>query len=378
MTQIKNELQSLLERSLRPGKKIPGAIIAACSSDNSFSWTGVCGKLGLNSDKPVTRDTPFFIASATKMLTAACLFRLIDRESLSLEDKITPLLPDTLSTLLREHCGAETAEKLTIRHLISHTSGIADYYGSKPSDGLSFLEMACEEPENSWTPIDTINFALSRLKAISAPGEKSAYSDTNFQILGVLLEIIENRPLEEIFTTEIFEPLRMNHSWLSNRSTPLKLTPEPVHPFMDNTDLSQLKALDSAWADGGVVSSAEDCLKFIRHYTGGKLFNPKHLKEIYSWKRIFPFVQYGLGTMRIKILLPLRPIFGFSGFIGHTGSTATFILKTIGYDLYLAGCFNQSRYTRMQLNTVGKIASKIIRNGNIPKTPNSCNNAIYL
>ena len=367
MEHIRESIQSILDKKVQSSKMIPGAIVSARSGDRSFSWTGVCGSAELHAYRELTADTPFFIASGTKMITTAALLQFIDRGILNFQDRICGLLPDNIVKLLHKHCGEKNAEAITIEHLVTQRSGIADYYDNVSGNGLNFLEMAIEEPDKKWTPLETILYALTEFSPVADPGKKCTYSDTNYQLLGLILERTGGKTLEDIFHTNIFEPVHMDHSWLYTRSAPLKLTPKTAYPYCGESVLSSMKAFHSAWADGGVISTADDCQKFLRAFYHGSIFKKKHFKKIFKWRRLFPFVHYGMGTMRLNILFPLRMIFGFPELTGHIGSTGSFMLKTTGYDLYLAGSFNQTGFSKKQIHAIAQIASKIIKSGLIKK-----------
>ena len=97
-----------------------------------------------------------------------------------------------------------------VRHLLSHTSGIPDYYTKAPENGKSFFDILISEPDRIWTVEDTVAFARDNLIPEFAPGEKASYADTNFQLLGFIIESVTRQSLHDVYKEVIFEPLGMN------------------------------------------------------------------------------------------------------------------------------------------------------------------------
>jgi len=367
MTFPHETIQKMLDNIVSGNKTIPGAILSVCSHDKSISWTGCSGYTTLQKQTPITPKTPFFTTGITKMITTAAIFILIDRGMLDLDDPAGRHIPSTLFHGLHTFKQHDYTPRITIRHLLNHTSGIANYFTGKPKKRLSFIESAQEEPKKTWSPTEAILYVQKHLKPEFPPGTKCHYSDTNFQLLGIIIESITNDTLENFFHKEIFEPLRMDNSWFYHKSEPLKPSLEPIHPYLNDTDFTSINAMRSAWADGGVIATADDCLKFYRAFTEERIFSLKNLHQSQKWLKILPCTLYRFGRMKFRIFLPLQPFFGFSNLIGHIGTTGSFLLKAEGYDLYMTGSFNQYRYAFLQINTLARIASKIIQSKAIKK-----------
>jgi CubicO group peptidase (beta-lactamase class C family) len=108
--------------------------------------------------------------------------------------------------------------------------------------------------------------------------------------------------------------------------------------------------------DGGMVSTVEDCLKFIKHFMGGELFRQTStLDRMKNWKRIFTPFEYGLGLMRFKIPRIFSPFSEPPELIGHSGSTSAFLFHSDADQLYIAGTLNQIENQRRPVQLMLKI-----------------------
>ena len=125
-----NSLKGLLD-DLMTHKTIKQAIIAVESGDQSFRWIETKGRTNTN-DEPVSEETPFFIASIDKLYNATIAMMLSETGELNIDSPITAYLPSTITRGLNRFGGIDYSENITARHLLSHTSGIADWLDDYP------------------------------------------------------------------------------------------------------------------------------------------------------------------------------------------------------------------------------------------------------
>jgi D-alanyl-D-alanine carboxypeptidase len=152
----------------------------------------------------MTKDTPIYIASITKLYTASAIMRLYERGALSLEDPVAKYLPEKIIHGIHIYNGKDYSHEITIKELLSHTSGIADYYTEKPKGGKSLSDLFLEEPQRPWTVDEMIERARNDLKPNFQPGTDTSYSDTNFQLLGKVIEATTGKPLHIVFEEFFF------------------------------------------------------------------------------------------------------------------------------------------------------------------------------
>ena len=143
-----DRLQELLRR-LTTRKRIRQAILAVESGDQSFRWIGAVGEMTTGGQ--VHEETPFFIASIDKLYNATIAMMLSETGRLDLDDPITTYLPSTITRRLHQHRGTDYSERITVRHLLSHTSGLADWLEDYPKGGASLIERVLDEGDRTLT-----------------------------------------------------------------------------------------------------------------------------------------------------------------------------------------------------------------------------------
>jgi D-alanyl-D-alanine carboxypeptidase len=158
-------------------------ILAVMKGDCSYSWAGAAGVAHQESGEPMTEETPIYTASVLKLYTATIIMRLYEMGYLSLDDPMSKYLPEELIKGIHVYQGKDYSGEITIKQLLSHTSGIADYYMEKPEGGKSVFETLLDEPERQWKDNKTIEWARNKLKPNFPPGTGASYSDTNFDLL---------------------------------------------------------------------------------------------------------------------------------------------------------------------------------------------------
>jgi CubicO group peptidase (beta-lactamase class C family) len=316
-----------------------------------FSWAGASGRAYPDRAEEMTADTPIFIASITKMYTAAATMILGEREYLSLDDPLSKFLPASMLKGLHTFKGHDYSDQLRIYHLISQTSGLPDYFEESPNGEKSILDHIVATGDMEWDVEEVVRIAKSGLSPKFPPaskeqeksGSKAYYADTNYQMLGTVIELVAQKPLSEVFSELIIEPLGLSSTYLHGHEDP-KRTPEnpPANIYYKTRPLHLDKAMTSFGPDGGMVSNVEDSLKFLKLFMEGQLFaHPSTLQRMKSWRRIFYPFQYGLGLMRFKLPRIFSPFSATPELIGHSGASSAFLFHSDIGQIYIGGTLNQ-------------------------------------
>ncbi len=352
-------LQDLLHR-LASKRHVKHAIVAVERGDRSFRWIGVAGEANPDGT-PMRADTPFFAASVTKLYTAAVVLKLHERGRIDLDAPVTAYLPPALTDGLHRLGGTDYTEAITVRHLLGHTSGLPDYFGDRPRDGLPLAERLFLEGDAAWDIEDIVRMVRDRLTPHFPPQpadvrrQKVRYSDTNYQLLGAIVEAQTDRPLHEVFEDHLLRPLGLRDTHLFGHTRPLTPTPAPATLWNGDQPLDIPRALRSMSADGGLVATADDMLAFLRALIRGEVFDDPTTFGLMTqrWNRFgFPRdraslrlpgwpIEYGLGLMRFRLprlFTPFRPV---PAVIGHTGSSGSWLFYCPALDLYLCGTVDQ-------------------------------------
>ena len=361
---LNRELQYLVSGLIEKDNSVRNCVLSVMKGDGSFSWSGAAGIASQDGQVPMTKDTPIYIASITKLYTATAIMRLYEKGAVSLNDPMSRYLPEELIQDIHVYKGKDYSHEITIKELLSHTSGIADYYTEKPKGGESLFELILEEPERSWTVDETIERARDDLEPNFPPGTDASYSDTNFQLLGKVIEAITGKPLHIIYEDFFFRPLGLKHTWLTGRSEP-QLSPSaaPADIFYKDMLITNTRLNEAYWADGGIVSTAEECIIFLKALNEGRIVSEDTLKLMHNWHKLqFP-LQYGYGTMYFKLPWFLNMVMKVPPLWGHSGSTGSFLYYSEDLNLYMAGSINQteskSKPFRLMLRVMKVIQSKM-------------------
>ncbi len=320
------ELQNILDKTV-DGKKVFGTSFAL--KKGSYVWQGASGNLSI--------DQPYFIASTTKLFTTAIILKLRAEGRLSLDDKISKYIDKSILSGLHIYKGKEYSQELTIKHLLSHTSGLPDYFQDKGTNGKSLEVELVSGNDQYWTFEQTIERTKS-IKPHFAPGTKGKahYSDANFQLLGKIIENITHKSYAENCKEVIIQPLGLTKTYLYQDST--DKTPKTL--YYKRNELNIPKAMTSFGADGGIVSTSNDMLIFIEAFFTGKIFPSSYIDELQEWNKIFSPLQSGVGIHLFK----LPKFLGMPELIGHSGLSGALAYYDPINDIYVAGTVNQIAY----------------------------------
>lgn len=339
---LNENLQSLITELVAKDRAVRNCVVSVREGDGSLAWSGAAGVARQSDQARMTRDTPIYIASITKLYTATAIMRLYEQGALALDDPMAKYLPKELIRGINVYRGKDYSGEITIGELLSHRSGIADYYTDEAKDGKSLFDLLVAAPERTWTVDQTIARARDELKPHFPPGTDTSYSDTNFQLLGKIIEAVTGKPLHVVFEDFFFRPLGLKHTWLIGRSEPLVASGVPADVFYRDTNITKTRASGAYWADGGIVSTADEMVVFLKALNDGRIIRRDTLQRMHDWRKLrFP-LQYGYGTMYFKLPWPIDVLTGFPPLWGHSGSTGSFLYYSANLDLYLAGTIDQT------------------------------------
>lgn len=281
-------------------------------------------------------DTPFLIASTSKLLVTAMVFQLAAEGRLGLDDPVARFFPGELDGLhvLR---GEDHTDRITLRHLLTHTSGLPDYFEGRRGDGTVFAQELFAGRDRAFGLADVLRWVRDDMRPAFAPGagRRALYSDTNFYLL---TEVVARATQESV------------HAALASRVTgPLGLTRTAFYaPGMETlplrsgpTVLEIPLALASMPGDGGAVSTLAELATFARAFFDGTLFPRAMLDELTPWRRVFFPLQAGTGVLRFASPRWLPPFRTDLDFVGHSGITGTVAFACPARGRIVVGTVNQ-------------------------------------
>jgi CubicO group peptidase (beta-lactamase class C family) len=227
-----------------------GSVLVA--KDGKIIFSKSYGMADLEWSVPNSPTTRFNIASMTKQFTAASILLLEDRGKLKTDDLVKKYLPDAPASW----------DKITIYHLLTHTSGI-------PNDAAKY------EPG---TP-DKLVFNDRPLN--SQPGEQWAYTNLGYIVLGYLLERISGQTYEEFVRENIFKPLSMNDSGLMSFVSILPRRASGYWPGSNGIENAD-RSFDTriGFSAGSLYSTTEDLFRWEEALFGGRVLSPASLRKM--------------------------------------------------------------------------------------------------
>ncbi len=339
MNEKTKKLQSLLDAQIGKGN-IYNLVVAVQSYDRSIDFAGAAGLADPQTGASMTPETPYFIASVTKMYTAAIIMRLYEQKRVDLDAPLSKYLPASLTDSIHIYKGTDYSQQIKVSELISQSSGLADYEADKPRGGKSVLDELKAGHDRAIDTAEAIEI-IRVLPAHFSPGTqgKAYYSNANYRLLGAIIETVTGKSMADNFEEMIFRPLGLQHTYLYDWTAP-RPGETPATIYLKDAPANVPRYLSSTVSDGGLVSTVSESLIFLRAFFEGQLFDKALLAQMMNWNSIFFPLRYGYGLMYFQLprFFSLRPL---PEFVGHSGSTGSFAFACPSRSMYLAGTVNQ-------------------------------------
>lgn len=292
-----------------------GAVSALAEvRDEHGVWRGASGVAERGTRQAVPLRGRFRVGSITKTFVATVVLQLVNEGRLRLDDTVRKWQPGAVPN----------GRSITVRHLLSHTSGLYDYVRTlpKPPPGKEFLENRLR----TWTAAELIKRAVGYRPEFEPPGSDSAYSNTNYLLLGQIIEEVTGQSYGEVIERRIIRPLDLRGTSVPG-TFPRIRGPHPhgyVRALQDGKmQLVDITAFDPsvAGASGEMISTTTDLNRFFAALLDGRLLPDHLLNEMKT-----PGVEgatYGLGLLWQHAPCGVR-MYGHSGSIwGYQSSSFT-------------------------------------------------------
>jgi D-alanyl-D-alanine carboxypeptidase len=336
LDQAKKSIEEKFTKMVDSSDKIPSGYLLIHSDKHSIHWSMAHGQ---TESAAAHADQPYHTASIGKIFTAALIALLVQDGKIHYSDPISKYLSDELLDGLHIYKGIEYSKDITVEHLVSNTSGLPDFYEEKPKRGKPFLDIILVDPKRRWTGEETIEWTKQNLKARFKPGEKCHYTNTAYNLLGLIIENVTSKPYHEALHEYLFKPLHMKHSYLSQYSEPEEQSAYPVaHVFLKDRPINVEEhiSFSSIYSGGQTVSTSEDLVTFLKALVEYQLLSKESLQKMMQWRKLWMGIDYGYGLMKIR-MMPFTDKYNVWGGLGSLGS---FMLYNPTYDLYIVGNFN--------------------------------------
>jgi D-alanyl-D-alanine carboxypeptidase len=301
---------------------VPGAVLVVKDGDEQLRLAA--GTSDVATGAPMRASNRFKIGSITKTFVATVVLELVQDGKLHLGDTVAHWLPGLVPN------GAH----ITVRQLLRHQSGLFDYF----ADPRATAPYLAGNLGYVWAPRALIALATSHPPNFP-PGTAFSYSNTNYVVLGLIVERATGHSLRQELRRRIFGPLHMSSTRFPRSQ---RFGPRLARGYLwspqgrqDVTAVSQ----SLGWAAGGAVSSAGDVARFYRALLSGHILPNRLLHDMRQTVPLGPGVGYGLGIIRVAT--PCGPLWG------HDGSFAGYLsdaLSSAGGRHQMVLLFNQNTF----------------------------------
>jgi CubicO group peptidase (beta-lactamase class C family) len=314
-------------------KNLSGVILTIFKEQfEPIVWSGTTGKLDI--------DQPYFISELGNLHLLAIIMKLKVRGLLTMDQSITEFLSKKEFSDLVSFRDSDITKEVTISHLLSQVSGIPDFFNFSLDNENTLKTDILSGLDQRWEYNEMLQRAKS-LKPKFKPGrsKKAIYSGTNDQLLGKIIERINGKSLEKTLNDFHFNRLSMKQTYVYNDikdRTPLLFT-------YKNKKLSLPMAMSSMGAAGGIVSTAGDCMTFLKAFFHGHLFPISELENTMNWIPVSQGLYQGKGILRFQKpghLLTIKKDPEIIGSSGFTSGSFSFYVRDL--QTFITGTTNQA------------------------------------
>jgi D-alanyl-D-alanine carboxypeptidase len=340
---VQKQIETIFRQQVNSDKKVKNAYLLVQSEKLGIDINIAEGKTGDIQANPKQAN---HLASVGKLFTATLIGMLHDKEMLNFDDRIAQYLDTDLMHGLHFYKGKDYSSDITIKHLLKQTSGLNDVF-------FPLFKKMIGDPNLEMTVRQALEWGKTNLKPVGKPGQKHFYTDTNYYLLGLIIENITEKPFHEAVHEMILEPLKMNNAYINGYSEPMS-KPEypPANIYLFNTNFIENKRVAKIdYAGGGIVAPLSEYLIFMKALVNGQLVKETTLSQmIYDDTKMgFPAIgfDYGYSVWKPKAIPLLMPAKFFCwGCVGVTGAFMFFHPQT---ESYVIGTFNDKSYTSKAL-----------------------------
>jgi D-alanyl-D-alanine carboxypeptidase len=314
--EIARKLSDIVTHAALDGSRPGGMFVRVHSLADNRVWEGTAGAFDGATEVPIKPTDPFRTASIAKSFAAGVIWRLVEEHKLGPDDRISQYLDPSLVSRIHVLNGISYGERITIRQLLCHCSGVYDFAeGNGAWERFVFMH-----PEKRWERQEYFEYAIRYGKPYFAPGEGHHYSDTGYELLGLVIEKVTGKPLAKVYREYILEPLGLKDTYLEGRE-PAIGRPRS-HNYIGFLDETPFDPTQDGPASGGFVSTAQDLALYITAVLQDRFFkDPKTLPatlEVAQVPEIPADPETEMYKKRARFQFFSREFNGVE-FIGHGG-----------------------------------------------------------
>jgi D-alanyl-D-alanine carboxypeptidase len=295
---LEKDFQTLLDTSVND--KNIGILLHVESPNQGISWSGASGYDDVKNKTKLLDNQCFRIASVTKTFVACSILRLWEDRKLSLDDPISKYISKAHTDILKK--GNYDADKITIRHLITHSSGLFDHTNAK-----QYFEKVQAEPAHVWTRTEQLEALVNWGKPVCALGEKFSYADTGYILLGEIIERITGKSMNDAFFNLLnLKQLGLKHTQIEDAVHVQNNPKNRIHQYTNGDDTYNWNCSIDLYGGGGLLSTTKDLALYFQGLFQYKVFKNKTTLDTMLAKTTYlsnekPRMDYRKGIYLVKL-----------------------------------------------------------------------------
>jgi CubicO group peptidase (beta-lactamase class C family) len=314
-TKLSAELDKVLKEEFSLNNT---GVAALVSSNGKIIYKKAIGMANAELNVPMQTDNVFRIASITKQFTSVAILQLMENGKLNLQDEITKFIPDY----------PVQGATITIEHLLTHTSGIRDFTSMRDTMQRSKMD---------FTPVQMI--ALFKDQPIRfSPGSKYEYSNSNYIILGYIIEKLSGKSYGQYLEDNFFKPLGMTSSFYGNDSKIIKKRAAGYTKSGEVIKNADVISMTQPYAAGAIMSTAEDLFKWHQAVQSYKLVQKETLDKAFTKFKLTNGTESNYGYGWRLGYIQGSPSIGHAGMIPGFMSMAMYLPQNDVYVVVLSNC----------------------------------------
>lgn len=273
---------------------IPGAALALYSETEGW-WETTAGYARVEANQLMKVAHLHYLQSVAKTYMAVTILQLKEKGLINLDAKIDSYLPEPYKHYITN------AHKISVRHLLNHTSGVAEY-----TDDIDYSAYILQHPNEKLSTQKLMSY-IDGKKSEFEPGSKYRYRNSNYELLAIIADAITGDHAKHI-SENILQPLQLTQTFCRNDSH-YPVYPNLVNSYLDrfsnnsleNVSLMQRTNVSNMIGDDGIIATARDAVGFIKGLFQGQLLSPASMAEMKTWvKDKNGEDRYGMGLYTLK------------------------------------------------------------------------------
>lgn len=294
---IEVKFQALIDSIYSANPASVGIMVHIEVPDQGISWSGASGYSEKNNPTKLQANQPVWIASNTKTYVSATILRLVEEGKLSIDQPIKKLLMEKTRNIFEE--AGYDLNKITIKHLLSHTSGIQNYANQE------YIDFIDANKQHRWTRDDQLALTVRMGAPLGKPGFTFSYTDANYLLCTEIIETVEKKPFYTAMRDLLsYQTIGLNNTWFPTLEEQPSNTEAMAHQYwgQKSWDTYDMDISVDLYGGGGIACPTKDLARFLYN-----LFNAKIIEDIAVLNMIYTEIKtqdeepsnYYLGVSKV-------------------------------------------------------------------------------